>query len=142
MRRTPSRRLEENKVQEEIPPHVENFEQVPKGDQLPIVGEGNEDPPKLTNRDIREAFIFIARVVTTQVNLSLVPRGNVVERTMTSRLGVFLRMNPPIFLGSKVREDLQEFFDSDYMVLRAIGVTSREMAELASYQLWDISYVL
>ncbi|TMX01870.1 hypothetical protein EJD97_023344 [Solanum chilense] len=38
-------------------------------------------------------------------------RGQANESTMTSRLGDFVRMNPPIFLGSKVGEDPQEFLD-------------------------------
>ena len=52
---------------------------------------------------------------------------------MTSRLRHFVRMNPPIFLGSKVGEDPQEFLDGVYKVLSAMGVTSREEADLASY---------
>ena len=69
----------------------------------------------------------------------MVPRVNVVESTMTSRLIDFVRMNPPIFLGSKVGEDPQEFLDGVYKVLSAMGVTSREKAELDSYQLRDVS---
>ena len=60
-RRTSARRVEENEVQEEIPLEVEEVEQVPQGaqgDQVPIVGEVN-DPPELSNRDIREALPFI-----------------------------------------------------------------------------------
>ena len=37
--RTPARRVEENEVQEEISPQVE---QVPQGDQVLIVGGGND----------------------------------------------------------------------------------------------------
>ena len=59
----------------------------------------------MSNRYIREALLALARVVTTQANLKMVPRMNVVETTMTSRLRDFVRMNPPIFLGSKVGED-------------------------------------
>ena len=60
---------------------------------------------------------------------------------MTSRLRDFVRMNPPIFLGSKVGEDSQEFLDGVYKVLSAIGVTSREEAGLASYQLREVYQV-
>ena len=42
--------------------------------------------------------------MTTQVNFIMAPRVNVVESTMISRLKDFVRMNPPIFLGSKVGE--------------------------------------
>ena len=72
-----------------------------------MVGEGNEDPLKLSNRDIRESFLALAQAVTTQVNLSIVPKPNVVESTMTSRLRDFVRMNPPIFICSKMGEDPQ-----------------------------------
>ena len=60
---------------------------------------------------------------------------------MSSRLGEFVRMNPPIFLGSKVGEDPQEFIDDVYNIVHAIGVTSREKTELASYQLKDVAQV-
>ena len=59
-RKKPARRVEDNEVQEEIPPQVEDVKQVPQGaqgDQVPIVGEVN-DPPELSNRDIREALPF------------------------------------------------------------------------------------
>ena len=65
----------------------------------------------MSNRDIRESFIAVARAVTTQINFSLEPRVNVVESTMTSRLRYLFRMNPPIFLGSKVGEYDQEFLN-------------------------------
>ena len=103
-RRTPTRRVEENEVQEEIPQGA----QFPQGDQVPIVGVGDE-PRELSNRDIREALLAFARAVTTQVNLSMVPRVNFVEITMTSGLRDFVRMNPHVFLGSKVGKDPQEF---------------------------------
>ncbi|XP_069145521.1 uncharacterized protein [Solanum lycopersicum] len=79
--------------------------------------------------------------MTTQVDLGMVPRVNVVENIMTSRLKDFVRMNPPIFLGSKVGEDPEEFLDGVYWVLSAMGVTSREKEELASYQLRDVSQI-
>ena len=77
--------------------------------------------------------------MTTQVNLSMVSRVNLVENTMTSRLRDFVRMNPPIFLGFIVGEDPQEFIDGVYKVLSATGFTSRDKAELTSYQLRDLA---
>ena len=67
-----------------------------------------------------------------RVNLNMMPR--VVERIMTSRWRDFVRTNPPIFLGSKVNEDPQEFLYGVYNVLSAMGVTSWKKAELASYK--------
>ena len=39
-RRTPARRVEENEVQEDIPPQVEEVEQVPQGSQCDQVCNG------------------------------------------------------------------------------------------------------
>lgn len=66
------------------------------------------------------------------------PRVNDNCGTTTSRFRDFMRMNPLIFLGSKVGEDLQEFVDEVCKVLSAMGVTLRDKADLASYQLKDI----
>ena len=82
-----------------------------QGDHVPNVEGGNEVlkvHPEFTNREIRKALVALAQAVTTQINLSMMPRVNVVESTMTSRLKDFVRMNPPIFLGSKVGEDPQK----------------------------------
>ena len=79
--------------------------------------------------------------MTTHVNRGFEPRVNAVESTKTSRLRDFVRMNPPIFLGSKVGKDPQEFLDCVYKVLSAMRVTSREKADLASYQLREIGQV-
>ena len=84
------------------------------GDHVPNVEGGNEVPevhPELTNREIREDLVTLDQAVTTQINLSIVPRVNVVERTITSRLIDFVRINPPIYFVSKVGEDPEEFVD-------------------------------
>ena len=56
----------------------------------------------------------------------MVPRVNAAESTMTSLLRDFLRINPPIFVVSKVGEDPRVFLDGVYKMLSAIGVTSRK----------------
>lgn len=48
-------------------------------------------------------------------------------------------MNPPTFYGSNIDEDPQEFIDEVYKILYAIGVSSSEKAELATYQLKDVA---
>ena len=80
-------------MNEEIPPQVEQVPQngqgfqgaqasqvLPQGDLIPNV-EGGIEVPKMSNRDIREALIAIARAVTMQANLNMIPR--VVERSIT-----------------------------------------------------------
>ena len=58
---------------------------------------------------------------------------NIVESKMTSRLRGFVRINHRIFLISKVGKDPQEILHELYKIVHAMGVTSREKAELASY---------
>ncbi|XP_049357124.1 uncharacterized protein LOC125821803 [Solanum verrucosum] len=50
-------------------------------------------------------------------------------------------MNPPTFYGSKVDEEPQVFIDEVLKVVDAMGVYSREKAELAAYQLKDVAQV-
>ena len=109
-----------------------------QGDSILYV-EGCIEVPEMSNREIREALIAIDRVVIMQANFNMMPR--VVENIMTSRLRYFVRMNPPIFLGSKLNEDPQEFLDGVYKVLSAMGFTSMEKAELASYQLTYVAEI-
>ena len=78
IRRTLVRRVEENDVNEEIPPQVQKVSQ---GDQVPIVGRSNDVPVvprEMTNGEIREDLHALARALTTHVNMGTEPRVNVV----------------------------------------------------------------
>ncbi|TMX04190.1 hypothetical protein EJD97_010881, partial [Solanum chilense] len=125
-------------------PQVDNVHQGDKNNQVPIMEEGNEVLVvllKMANGEIREALLTLARAMTTQVNRDIGLRVNAMESTMTSRFRDFRRMNPPIFFGSKVGEDPQPFLDIVYKIVHAMGVTSREKAELVSYQLKYVAQV-
>ena len=125
-------------MNEGVPP------QDPQGDQVPQVNQGNQVPvnaPDMTNEEIRMAFLTLAQAMMTQVNKDVGPRVNAIESTMASRLRDFVRMNPLVFLGSKVGEDPQEFLNVVYKIVNAMGVTSREKAELVSYQLKEVGKV-
>ncbi|MCQ8086693.1 retrotransposon gag domain-containing protein, partial [Salmonella enterica] len=91
--------------------------------------------------EIRSAFLILARAMAAQATRDMGPRVNANEGTMASKLRDFVRMNPPVFLGSKVGEDPQELLDEVYKVVSAMGVTSKEKAELASYQLKDVAQI-
>ena len=115
-----------------------------QGDQVPIGNQENEVPvvpPVMTNEDIRAAFLTLAQAITAQENRDAVPRVNVNGSTTASRLRVFVRMNPPIFLGSRIGEGPQGFLDEIYKFVDAMGVSSREKAELASYQLKEVAQI-
>ncbi|TMW86493.1 hypothetical protein EJD97_021303 [Solanum chilense] len=118
--RMDARRLEEGRVNKNIPPQVEKVEKVLKGAQrcqgaqssrnaqVPIVEEGDDVlvvPPEMTNREIRESLITLARPMITHVNIGVTPRVNSMEGTMTSILKDFDWMNPPIILVSMMGED-------------------------------------
>ncbi|TMW87254.1 hypothetical protein EJD97_020207 [Solanum chilense] len=121
-----ARRFEEERMNEEIPPQVE---QVPQGGQDVQGVQGAQVPPQDDHVPNVEGYIEVPEM------------ANVVESTMTSRLRDFARMNPPIFLVSKVGEDPQEFLDGVYRIFSAMRVTSKGKVELASYQLRDVSQI-
>ena len=115
-----------------------------QGDQVPIGNQDNEVPvvpPAMTNEEIRAAFLTLAHAMTAQANRDVGPRVNANESTAASRLRDFVRMNPPIFLGSRIGEDPQGFLDEIYKFVDAMGVSSREKAELASYQLKEVAQI-
>ena len=119
-------------------------EEVPQNEQVLIVVQGNEVPVILldmNHREVRVDLLTLARVIKTHVNKGVEPRVNALERTMASLLGVFVRMNPSIFLCSNVGEDPQEFLDCVYKLSSSIGVTFKEKAELSSYHLMDVSQI-
>ena len=68
----------------------------PECDHIPNV-EGVIEVVEMSNREIRESLIAIARAVTMQVNLNMMPR--VVESTMPSRLRNSMRMILLYFLA-------------------------------------------
>ena len=57
-----------------------------------------------TYGEIRVDLITLSPVLTTHMNRCIEPVVNVMESTMTSILRDLVRINPPIFLGSKVEK--------------------------------------
>ena len=98
-RRMDARRVDEEGVNEEVPPHGGQFAQgvqvLQVGNQVLVVS------PDMTNGEIREALLALARAMTAQVNRNVEPRVNAFESTMTYRMRDFVRVNPPFFPGSK-----------------------------------------
>ena len=52
-----------------------------------------------------------------------------------------MRMNPPTIHGTKVDAYPQGFIDEIFKVVDSMGVTPREKAELAAYQLKEVAQV-
>ena len=75
----------------------------------------------------------------TQVNQEIRPRVPHYTSTLASCLRDFTRMNPPMFYGSRMDEDPQNFLDEICKILLAMGVTMGEKADLAAYQLKNVA---
>ncbi|XP_049406161.1 uncharacterized protein LOC125869764 [Solanum stenotomum] len=115
-----------------------------QGYQVPIGNQENEVvvvPPIMTNEEIRVAFLTLVQAMMAQANRNVGPRVNANESTAASRLRDFVRMNSPISLGSRIGEDPQGFLDEIYKIVDAMGVSSREKAKLASYQLKEVAQI-
>ena len=87
----------------------------------------------MDNGEIREVLLTLARAMTIHVNRDIAPRVNAMESTMTSSLRDIMRINPLIFFGSKVGEDLEASFDEMYNIVHAMGQTSRDKEDKATY---------
>ncbi|XP_015060212.1 uncharacterized protein LOC107006078 [Solanum pennellii] len=88
-----------------------------------------------------QAITTQARAITAQAATEGAPRENLHASTMASKLRDFPRMNPPVYNGSKVSEDPQEFVDEVHKILCAMGVDEEAKAELSAYQLKDVAQV-
>ena len=95
----------------------------------------------MSNVKIRSAIHSLTHVLATQVVRDARVQVKQNDNTTASRIRYFTRMNPPTFFGSKVEEDPQGFIDEVFNVLDAMGISYQEKAELASYQLKDVTHV-
>jgi len=105
--------------------------------QVPI------DPPigNVTLAKFRTSMNLLAQALTAQANRDVAAPANPIGGMGAYRIREFLRMNPPDFSGSKVEEDPNGFIDEVYKTLAIMGVSSREKAELAAYQLKYVAQI-
>lgn len=98
-------------------------------------------PPYMTNGKIKEALLSVARAMSPHVIRGVEPRVNTMGITMIPALRDFVGMNLPIFIDSNVGGDPSMFLDVVYKLLSSIGLSSREKADLASYQLRAVAQI-
>ncbi|TMX03457.1 hypothetical protein EJD97_016155 [Solanum chilense] len=79
----------------------------------------------------------INNLFVAQINQGVGPQPN--ASSPASKIWDFLRMNPPTFHGTMVDEDPQGLIDEFFKLVDAMGVTPRENADLAAYQLKDVA---
>ena len=63
------------------------------------------------------------KVMKAQENREVAPYGNKNFSTVVSLLRESTRINPPMFIGSKVDEYPQLFLDEFYKILNSMGVS-------------------
>ena len=78
----------------------------------------------------------------TQANREVVPRANQQVATIAYRLKYLTMMNPPSFYGSKVEKYPYEFIDEIYQILYAMGLSTSEKDELATYKHKYVAHTL
>ena len=92
-------------------------------------------------RDLVQLMITQDHVVTNhmvaQANLGVGAQHN--SCTPASRMGDFIRMNPPTLHVTEVDEKQQGLIDEVFKVEDATGVTPREKVETETYQLKDVA---
>ncbi|XP_047259479.1 uncharacterized protein LOC124892071, partial [Capsicum annuum] len=102
----------------------------------------NVNRPSITQRDIsnaefRQSIHMLTQLVANQAQQSE-DVGSTPVISEATKVGHFMRMNPPKFTGTKVEENPQEFTDEMEKIFRVLHVEQVEGAELGAYQLKDI----
>lgn len=94
-----------------------------------------EDPlnKQVSHAKFRVAFTLLAQYMSSQNNQQVVTLANVGENTTTTRIWDFTQMNPSVFFGSKLEEDLPEFLDSVQKVTEIMGFILSKSIDLAVY---------
>lgn len=82
-----------------------------------------------TNSEFRDALTMLDQVVANQVQQGAQSPH---DTNPGARVRDFMRMNPPVFHGSKVDKDPQEFIDEIYKILSIMGVGPNEKGEVGS----------
>ncbi|XP_060171750.1 uncharacterized protein LOC132602941 [Lycium barbarum] len=95
-------------------------------------------PPSASDGDVRSAINMLTQLVAAQAQRqeSGSSSGGNGESFKTKD---FLRMNPPVFTGTKKDEDLQDYIDALQKIFRIMTVTKIEAATFGVHQLQGIA---
>lgn len=63
------------------------------------------------------------------------------EASTSIKIKDLLRMNPPVFIGSKIDEDLKNFIDKVWKVLKEMDATDTKGVKFSSYQLKNLDHI-
>ncbi|XP_070056444.1 uncharacterized protein [Nicotiana tomentosiformis] len=96
----------------------------------------------ISDGDLRGAIQMLTQIVASQAQRSNVaptpssPQGD----STSSRVNMFLQLDPPVFMGANPEKDLQDFIDEIHKTLRVMRATKTEGVELAAYRLKGVAY--
>jgi len=105
------------------------------GPPVPIVS-----PPEISGEQgMREAVQLLTRMVS--IHERQLESGVDIQRdrSESSKVREFLHLAPPLFTGSSLTKDPQDFIDHIYRVLRVMHASVTEAVELASFRLRDVA---
>ncbi|XP_070057111.1 uncharacterized protein [Nicotiana tomentosiformis] len=92
--------------------------------------------------DLRGAIQMLAQIVFSQAHrLNVAPTSFSQPGVFaSSRVNMFLQLDPPVFTGTNPEEDPWVFIDEMHKTLRVMCATETEAVELASYRLKEVPY--
>lgn len=84
-----------------------------KRNEYQSVSPVQEDPlnDHVSHAKFKAVFMALAHSIAAQNNQQVIAPANPVVNTAAARIRDFTQMNPPLFSGSKFKEDPQEFLD-------------------------------
>ncbi|WMV51157.1 hypothetical protein MTR67_044542 [Solanum verrucosum] len=85
---------------------------------------------------------FPQRARTTTSEGTIVTNSSSQELSTVTRIRDFLRMNPLVFMGSKVEGDPHNFIDNMWKILKVMHVIETEGFKLVAYQLKNVENIL
>ncbi|XP_016549266.1 uncharacterized protein LOC107849131 [Capsicum annuum] len=93
---------------------------------------------EVSNAEFKQSIHTLAQLVAAQTQ-RLEDTGSASVTSEVTRVGQFIRMNPPKFSGAKVEEDPQEFVDEMEKIFKVMHIDQVEGVKLAAYQLKDVA---
>ncbi|KAK4726954.1 hypothetical protein R3W88_031871 [Solanum pinnatisectum] len=101
-----ARKIEEENVNEGVPPQGPQGDQVPRGNQVLV------DPPAMSNEEVRSALLMMAQAVTTQAQAMMAQANRGVETHVNYIVSTMASSNRLIGVGPIDWEVLKKvFFD-------------------------------
>ncbi|WMV36730.1 hypothetical protein MTR67_030115, partial [Solanum verrucosum] len=97
-------------------------------------------PPEISGEQgMREAVQLLTRMVSIYERQLESGVDIQRDRLESSKVREFLHLAPPLFTGSSLTDDPQDFIDHIYRVLRVMHASVTEAVDLASFRLRDVA---